>query len=160
VTATKGFGLATVFDSNSTDNSLFHVFWLVARVVAGGMMVHNGFAKLADVQGFADHVVAVIGFPAPVFFTYCAAYTEIVGAILLVLGLLTRLSAAGLLGTMLVALFFHLKVDGLKVAPLETATLYATFYLFFLVNGGGKFALDALLSKSLGGASKGDRGTI
>jgi putative oxidoreductase len=149
VTATKGFGLATVLDSNSTDNSLFHVFWLVARVVAGGMMVHNGFAKLADVQGFADHVVAVIGFPAPVFFTYCAAYTEIIGAALLVLGLLTRLSAAGLLGTM-----FHLKVDGLKIAPLETATLYATFYLFFLVNGGGKFALDAVLAKALGGESK------
>ncbi len=150
MTATKGFGLATVLGSNSTENTGFQLLWTMIRVVAGGMMIHNGFAKLADVQGFAEHVVAVIGFPAPVFFTYCAAYTEIVGALLLVLGLLTRLSAAGLLGTMLVALFFHLKVDGLKIAPLETATLYATFYLFFLVNGGGKWSLDAVLGKGLG----------
>jgi putative oxidoreductase len=154
VTATKGFGLATVLGSNSTENTAFQLLWTIVRVVAGGMMIHNGFAKLADVPGFAEHVVAVIGFPSPVFFTYCAAYTEIGAAALLVLGLLTRVSAAGLLGTMLVAIFFHLKVDGLKVAPLETATLYATFYLFFLVNGGGKWSLDALLGKGLGGEAK------
>ncbi|MBE9029353.1 DoxX family protein [filamentous cyanobacterium LEGE 11480] len=152
-TKSEGFSLATVFASNSTDNSLFQVLWLVVRVVAGVLMVHNGLAKLADVPGFAEHVVAVIGFPAPVFFTYCAAYAEIVGAICLALGLLTRVSALSLLGTMLVAIFFHLKVDGVKVAPLETATLYASFYLFFLVNGGGKYAVDALLAKTLGGES-------
>jgi putative oxidoreductase len=112
-------------------------------------MIHNGLDKLADVQSFATNVVTYIGLPYPVFFTYCAAYTEAIGAILLILGLLTRLDAAALLITMLVAMFFHIKGNGLKVTPLETAALYASFYLFFLVNGAGKFAIDTWLWQKL-----------
>ncbi|MCJ8283568.1 MAG: hypothetical protein MJK14_28240 [Rivularia sp. ALOHA_DT_140] len=48
---------------------------------------------------------------------------------------------------MLVAIYFHLKGDGLQIAPLETASLYGLFYLLFLLNGGGNFSLDALLAK-------------
>lgn len=133
--------------SSSTESPLFHVFWLVARVVAGGLMIHNGLDKLADVQGFADHVVSFIGLPFPVFSTYCAAYVEIIGAVFIILGLLTRLSAAALLFTMAVAVFFHIKQDGFQIPPLETASLYAGFYLFFLVNGAGHLSIDRLLSK-------------
>ncbi|MFM7427331.1 MAG: DoxX family protein [Elainella sp.] len=123
--------------------------WAVLRIAVSLLMIHNGFDKLADVAGFATGVVEKIGLPFPIFFTYCAAYTEIVGAVFLALGLLTRFSAAALLFTMLVAIYFHLKVDGLKVPPLETASLYASAYLLFLVNGGGQFSLDQLLSSRL-----------
>ena len=51
-------------------------------------MIHNGFSKLADVQGFASGVVSFIGLPYPVFLTYCAAYAEIVSSILLAVGLI------------------------------------------------------------------------
>lgn len=137
-----------------TDTSLgFQVLWLMIRISAGGLMIHNGLDKLADVQGFADNVVAYIGLPYPLFFTYCAAYVEVVGAILLILGVLTRLNALALLVTMAVAIFFHIKGNGLQVTPLETAALYASFYLFFLVNGAGKFAIDTWLWQQLGGTS-------
>ena len=66
---------------------------------------------------------------------------------MLSIGLLTRLSALSLFLTMLVAIYFHLKGDGLQIAPLETASLYASFYLLFLLNGAGIFSLDALLAK-------------
>ena len=138
-----------LFQSMTDENLWLQIFWLLIRVSAGGLMIHNGLDKLANIQGFADNVVTYIGLPYPVFFTYCAAYTEIVGAILLALGLLTRPSAAALLGTMLVAIFFHIKGNGLKVTPLETAALYASFYLFFLVNGPGKFAIDTWLWQKL-----------
>lgn len=72
-------------------------------------MIHNGLDKLADVSGFAEGVVSYIGLPFPVFFTYCAAYTEVAGAVLLMLGLLTRPSALALLITMVVAIFFTSK---------------------------------------------------
>ncbi len=110
-------------------------------------MIHNGIGKLGDVEGFATHVVSFIGLPFPVFFTYCAAYVEIISAGLLMLGFLTRANALALLGTMGVAIFFHLKGDGFKIAPLETASLYATLYLFLLANGPGLFSLDALIAK-------------
>jgi putative oxidoreductase len=123
------------------------VAWLGARVIVGALMIHNGFSKLADVQGFIDHVVNVIGLPFPVFFTYCAAYTEIVASILLIFGVLTRMSALSLLFTMLIAVYFHLKDTGLQVAPLETASLYAICYLLFTVGGGGNFSIDRFLSR-------------
>lgn len=139
----------TILGSGSSDSYLFQAIWFVARVLIGLLMIHNGLDKLADVSGFAEHVVAVIGLPFPVFFTYCAAYTEIVGAILLALGLLTRFSALSLVGTMVVAIYFHLKVDGLNVAPLETASLYCLGYLLFAINGGGLFSLDTLINNTL-----------
>ncbi|MEM0982105.1 MAG: DoxX family protein [Cyanobacteria bacterium P01_H01_bin.58] len=138
-----------LLQSKTGDEALFQVFWLVIRVSAGALMIHNGLDKLADIQGFADNVVTYIGLPYPVFFTYCAAYVEVVGAILLILGFLTRLNAAALLITMLVAVFFHIKGNGWQVTPLETAALYASLYLFFLVNGAGKWSIDTLLWQQL-----------
>ncbi len=133
--------------SSTSDSSLFQLAWLIARLVAGGLMIHNGIDKLGNVEGFATNVVSFIGLPFPVFFTYCAAYVEIISAGLLMLGFLTRANALALLGTMAVAIFFHLKGDGLKVAPLETASLYATLYMFLLVNGPGTLSLDSILAK-------------
>lgn len=142
--------LGALFKSDATDNLLLQLTWLIVRVTVGLLMIHNGLDKLGDVQGFADNVVAFIGLPFPVFFTYCAAYAEVIGAVLLGLGLFTRLDAAVLLLTMLVAIYFHLKADGFKIVPLETASLYALLFFFFLSSGGGRFSLDAFIAPLLG----------
>jgi putative oxidoreductase len=128
-----------------SENVWFQLTWTLLRVGVGLLMIHNGLDKLADVQKFADGVVSFIGLPYPVFFSYCAAYVELVGAILLAVGLLTRFNAAALFATMLIAIYFHLKGNGLQVAPLEMASLYALCFLLFLVNGGGRFSIDARL---------------
>ncbi|MEM9508434.1 MAG: DoxX family protein [Cyanobacteria bacterium P01_E01_bin.35] len=135
--------------SNFTGNILFQGVWLIVRIMASVLMIHNGFDKLADISGFANNVVATIGLPNPVFFTYCAAYIEIIGAILLALGFMTRLSAIALLTTMLVAIYFHIKVDGLVIRPLETASLYALLYCLFAFNGSGTISVDNWLAKFL-----------
>lgn len=132
--------------SAPSDNTLVQITWLTVRLAVGGLMIHNGLAKLDDVPGFAEGVVSFIGLPYPVFFTYCAAYTEVIGSVLILLGLLVRPSAAALLGTMAVAIFFHLKANGFVVAPLETATLYAAIYIFLLVNGAGQWSIDEWLA--------------
>lgn len=146
---TKPTLLSATLQSTAIENRAAQVAWIVCRVAVGLLMIHNGFSKLADVQGFADGVVSFIGLPYPVFFTYCAAYAEIVSSILLAVGLFTRLNALILLFTMLIALFFHLKKDGLHIPPLETASLYALWFGFFLTNGGGLFSLDTALASWL-----------
>ena len=146
-TQTNNSLLAAIFQSNSSDNLVFQGVWLIVRILASVLMIHNGLEKLEDVPGFAENVVAAIGLPFPVLFTYCAAYAEIVGAGLLALGLFTRLSALSLVFTMLVAIYFHLKIDGIAIAPLETASLYGLTYLLFAVNGGGLFSADTLLKR-------------
>jgi len=142
---TKPTLLSATLQSTAIKNRAVQVVWTISRVAVGLLMIHNGFSKLADVQGFANGVVSFIGLPYPVFFTYCAAYAEIVGSILLAVGLFTRLDALILLFTMLIAIFFHLKKDGLHISPLETASLYALWFGFFLTNGGGVFSLDTAI---------------
>lgn len=138
--------LATdVLRPNLTPNYWSQTAWTILRVVAGTVMIHNGLEKLGNIESFAQAYVQVIGLPFPIFFSYVAAFTELIGAPLLVLGLLTRPAAAGLFSTMLVAMYHHLKVAGLSIPYLELSMLYAACFLFFLVNGAGLFSLDALL---------------
>ena len=132
-----------------TENMGLQATMLVVRVLVGLLMVHNGIDKLGDVQGFADNVVSFIGLPFPVFFTYCAAYVEIISSILLVVGLFTRANALALLGTMGVAIFFHLKGDGFHIRPMETASLYALIYIYFAVMGAGRFSADSAIADKL-----------
>lgn len=140
--------ISTLLQSDLSPNPTFQAAWLTVRVVVGALMIHNGFSKLADVQGFVDHVMTVIGFPFPVFFTYCAAFAEIGSSVLLIFGFLTRISALSLAFTMLIAVYFHLKKTGLDIGPLETASLYLLIYLLFTVGGGGSYSIDYLLSKN------------
>jgi putative oxidoreductase len=138
--------LSTVLRPNLAPNYLSQTAWTVLRVVAGIVMIHNGLDKLNNIESFAQAYVAVIGLPFPIFFSYVAAYTELIGAPLLALGFLTRPAAAGLFSTMLVAMYHHVKVAGFSIPYLELSMLYAACFLFFTINGAGLFSVDALLS--------------
>lgn len=147
----KSLGLLTaVLRPNLAANYPSQIAWLVLRAVAGTVMIHNGLDKLSNIESFAQAYVQVIGLPFPIFFSYVAAYTELIGAPLLILGFLTRPAAAGLFGTMLVAMYHHVLVAGLSIPYLELSALYAACFLFFLVNGGGLFSIDALVAGQLG----------
>ncbi|MDJ0702117.1 MAG: DoxX family protein [Leptolyngbyaceae cyanobacterium MO_188.B28] len=154
MTTTQGENtlVSTIFGSNLAPSVWSQLGWTILRVAVGLLMIHNGFSKLADVEGFAEGVVTFIGLPFPIFFTYCAAYIEILGSILFALGLFTRPAAMALLGTMFVAIYFHIKDTGFSIRPYETASLYALSYFFFLLNGAGQLSLDALIANVLGGA--------
>ncbi|MBF2077225.1 MAG: DoxX family protein [Synechococcales cyanobacterium T60_A2020_003] len=142
--------LTAVLRPNLAANYPSQLAWLVLRVVAGTVMIHNGLDKLSNIESFAQAYVEVIGLPFPIFFSYVAAYTELIGAPLLILGFLTRPAAAGLFGTMLVAMYHHVLVAGFSIPYLELSALYAACFLFYLVNGAGLFSLDALLAGQLG----------
>jgi putative oxidoreductase len=160
-TAQRLTSLATaVLRPNLTPNYWSQAAWTVLRVVAGVVMVHNGLDKLSNIESFAQAYVEVIGLPFPIFFSYVAAYTELIGAPLLVLGLLTRPAAAGLFGTMLVAMYHHIKVAGLSIPYLELSMLYASCFLFFLINGAGLFSADALLGGWLNAALSTQSSTV
>ena len=141
--------LAAVLKPNVSVNSWSQVSWTVLRVVAGLVMIHNGLDKLSNIESFAEAYVSVIGLPFPIFFSYCAAFAELMGAPLLALGLLTRPAAAALLSTMLVAMYHHVLVGGFSIPYLELSMLYAACFQLFLVYGGGKYSIDAVLANQL-----------
>lgn len=138
--------VSQLFRSNLAPNYPSQAVWTILRIIAGIVMIHNGLDKLGNIESFAQAYVQVIGLPFPIFFSYVAAYTELIGAPLLALGLFTRPAALGLFSTMLVAIYHHVLVAGLSIPYLELSTLYAACFLFFLVNGAGLFSLDTLLA--------------
>ncbi|MEA5466177.1 DoxX family protein [Leptothoe sp. PORK10 BA2] len=127
-------------------NLLAQATLAIVRVTVSIMMVHNGFDKLADIEGFAAAYVEYLGLPFPIFLSYVAAYTELIGAPLVAFGLLTRPAALGLFSTMAVAMYHHIKVAGLSLPYLELSAIYAAIFLFFAANGAGLFSVDALLT--------------
>lgn len=154
-TAQRFTSFATaVLRPNLVPNYWSQAAWTILRVVAGVVMVHNGLDKLSNIESFAQAYVEVMGLPFPIALSYVAAYTELIGAPLLALGFLTRPAAAGLFGTMLVAMYHHVLVAGLSIPYLELSMLYAACFLFFLVNGAGLFSIDALLGGWLNAAAR------
>ena len=145
--------VGSIFKPNVKLNLASQTTLAILRAIIGIMMIHNGLDKLADVEGFAQAYVAYIGLPFPIFFTYVAAYTELIGAPLLIVGLFARPAALGLLSTMFVAMYHHIKVAGLSLPYLELSAVYAAAFLFFSVNGAGLFSFDALIAYWLDGAS-------
>ncbi|QDZ38649.1 DoxX family protein [Euhalothece natronophila Z-M001] len=135
-----------LFRSNLSANYWSQAAWTILRVIVGVMMVHNGLDKLSDVENFATAYVEFIGLPFPIFFTYVAAYTELIGAPLVAIGFLTRPAALGLVGTMAVAMYHHILVAGLSIPYLELSAIYASCFLFFLINGAGLFSVDNFIS--------------
>ncbi|MGB7485891.1 MAG: DoxX family protein, partial [Phormidesmis sp.] len=75
--------LAGFFKPNVSVNLASQTTLAIARLVLGLMMIHNGLDKLADIEGFAQAYVAYIGLPFPIFFSYVAAYTELIASPLL-----------------------------------------------------------------------------
>jgi putative oxidoreductase len=134
------------FRPNLAPNYPSQIAWTVLRVVAGVVMIHNGLDKLSNVESFAEAYVKVIGLPFPIFFSYVAGLTELIGAPLLVLGLFTRPAALGLFSTMMVAMYHHIKVAGFSIPYLELSALYAACFFFYAVNGGGLFSVDAWIA--------------
>lgn len=86
--------------------------------------------------------VAKMGFPVPRFFAWCAALSEFVGGLLLVLGLWTRPAAFFNAVTTFVAafLFHHGDVTGKGLL----ATLFFALTTSLCLTGPGFLSLDAL----------------
>merc|ERR1711937_936003 len=134
---------------------LQQLFILVLRLGTCALMVHHGFDKIQNVDGFSANVVAkFFGFlPGPPYFwTYSAAATQIAGAGLLAVGVLSRPVAASMSATMIVAVIFHLLNTGPEDFPLgipkahsynfELAAMYVLVLGYFTVSGAGKFSVD------------------
>lgn len=145
--------LSVLRPSTETNAWYQQIAWTLFRVVLGGMMIHNGFDKLADIEGFAIAYVQVIGLPFPVFFAHCAAYAEVAGSILLMLGMMTRPAALALAGTMVVAMYHHVLVAGFNLPYLELSAVYFSAFTFFVANGSGVFAGDRWVSQWLASAA-------
>jgi putative oxidoreductase len=119
---------------------------LVLRVSGLFMAVAHGWGKIPPSERFISGV-ASMGFPAPELFAWAAGLTELVGGLLIALGLMTRPASFFLLNTMLVAAFIRHANDGF--GKQELALMYALVCVALIGAGAGRLSLDELLRKCL-----------
>ena len=71
---------------------------LLVRVITGIIMTIHGWQKLTQIgpANFGRQALANLGVPLPVFMGYVVTLTEVLGGLLLIIGLLSRLAALAL----------------------------------------------------------------
>jgi putative oxidoreductase len=134
---------------------------LVLRVACGLVFIPHGFSKVFGSGGVAGFAQNLPSYGIPTILGYVAAYSELIGGILLIVGLLTRIDAALLAGTMFVAAFVVQLPDALHdpdnagknkafamIRSMELPLSILAAMLALVLLGGGRYSLDALL-KSL-----------
>ncbi len=134
-------------------NILAELAIFVLRVGVSVMMIHHGLEKFQDPEGFSEFVVGkYFGFlPGdPIIWTFAAAATQVICPFGLATGLFARLSAFGLMTTMLFAIPFHLLDTGWEGFPLavvenhnyafELSAVYASIFLYFVCAGPGRLS--------------------
>ncbi len=122
---------------------------LVLRVVLGVIFLLHGYQKLMmgipGVTGF----LGSLGFPMPGVFAVILIAAELLGGLMLILGLLTHWSAKVLAFVALVALLTVHAKNGFFISGggYEFILLIFAASVSLMVTGAGKWSLDRVLSK-------------
>lgn len=117
---------------------------LAVRIISGGLMLTHGYPKYARLLEGNTSFADPIGLGEE-FSLLLAVFAEFVCAILVVAGLLTRLSVIPLILTMIVAIFVVHIHD--PMSQKELGIFYLFLYTMLLVKGPGKLSLDYLFFK-------------
>ena len=123
---------------------------LVGRLCLAAIFLWSGVGKLGGFSGFADNLASQ-GLPVPMFAALIGVVLETGGAVLVILGLLTRPAAAGLiLFTSAATLIAH---DFWRLEGAERSMHQIQFmknlgliggFLLLIGSGPGRFSLDAM----------------
>jgi putative oxidoreductase len=129
---------------------------LATRLVVGQAFYLTGRGKWLHFENTVTFFTE-LGIPFPEANAAFVASLELIGGILLIVGLLTRLVATGLLATMAVALATADKARFLEsldpasdIGPADvSAFVFLLFFLWLALFGPGALSLDALLKRWL-----------
>jgi len=119
---------------------------LLARITIAYGLYEPAMQKWSDIHSVAQWFESM-SIPFPLLNAYMAASTEILGVILLVLGLFTRLISLPLIVVMIVAIATVHFSHGFSAGDngFEIPLYYMLFFALFASLGAGKFSLDYLL---------------
>jgi len=148
--------IKTILNTNCNDYGA-----LIARLFLGVVILPHGLQKLLGMfggYGFSatiDFFSSAMGIPAPIGFLILMG--ESIGAILLILGLLSRISALGIFVIMSGAImlghlqngFFMNWFGNQQGEGFEYHLLAIGLSLVVLINGGGRWALDGIINKKM-----------
>ncbi|HIP28647.1 MAG TPA: DoxX family protein [Sulfurovum sp.] len=119
---------------------------LFARITMAYGFYEPAMKKWSDIQSVSQWFDSM-GIPFPTLNAYMAASTELIGVVLLTLGLFTRLISIPLMVIMLVAIITVHWGHGFSAGDngFEIPLYYMLFLALFASYGAGKISLDHLL---------------
>ena len=113
------------------------------RAFVGIAFLFHGYEKIVDIPAFAAE------FNMPTVAAVAGAYTQFIGGVLMIVGLLTPLASVALASTMAVATLSLILRGETFINPhghsWEASSFYLTTSLAIALLGPGLFSLDALL---------------
>ncbi|RLQ87262.1 DoxX family protein [Notoacmeibacter ruber] len=130
-------------DTLATKRANNDVFLLIGRILAAGIFIATGIQKLMGIEGTAGYIESV-GLPYPVIMAWAAGLFETVAGILLLIGFMTRSTAAALAAFCLFTAFvFHFQPDDQQqITSFMKNLAMAGGYLAFAAVGAGRFSVD------------------
>jgi len=122
---------------------------LFARIVVGWVFLWSGWGKLSNLLATTENFVSW-GIPFPQILTPFVSGVEFFCGILLLLGLMTRISAGALGVTMIVAIKSAKwdQVDSLETLLGFDETEYLALFLWLAIAGAGTVSIDWLLKRA------------
>jgi len=128
-----------------------HLLWLgplIARVTVGWVFLWSGWGKLHNLPAITENFVSW-GIPFPQILTPFVSGVEFVGGLLLLLGLMTRISAGALAVTMIVAIKSAKwdQVDSLEALLGFDESSYFAIFAWLAIAGAGALSLDNLIGR-------------
>lgn len=117
---------------------------LVLRVVSGGLILLHGWPKLINFTAKMNTFPDPLGVGHKISLGM-VVFAEVFCAVLLIMGLLTRLAAVPLVICMSVVIFMIHGKD--TVSEKELPILFLAAFVTLLFTGPGKFSLDGALGK-------------
>ncbi len=120
---------------------------LVARIIVGYVFMFTGLAKLNNLPGMIERFTNW-GIPFPSIMTPVASSIEFFGGILLMLGLMTRISGGALAVVMAVAILSakFSQIDSVETLLGFEEAIYFAIFTWLAICGAGKASLDYLIS--------------
>lgn len=120
---------------------------LLLRLMVGGLMLPHGIAKLGNFQGTIDFMSGLLAKNGlPEFLSYGVIVGEVLGPVLVILGVKARLSALTIAGTMVFAVYLAHMGDFAQLTKHGGWMLELQAFFFFgsviiTLLGSGRFAL-------------------
>ena len=132
----------------STVQKLDSLALFFLRVILAYGFYEPAMTKVKNVSGIAEWF-AGMNYPLPYLNAYLATATEVLGVVLLVLGLGTRIIAIPLIIVMLVAIFTVHIGNGFSAGDngFEIPVYYLLMLFTLIAFGSGKYSIDQLIKK-------------
>lgn len=123
---------------------------LLIRLVAGLSFMPHGYPKLFVNPVGSAAFLEQSGFRPGMFWAIVLGSTEFFGGLLLAAGLFTRIVCVPILIFLIAAIFHHSQFGFVwNNQGFEYPLFWAIVVFHFLVNGGGRYSVDAMLGREV-----------